>query len=470
MSSELNQTKPYTVSLKDSLAIDVTALSKCFHIYDLPRHRLQQLIFAPIFNKNLKLYKEFWALRDISFKIYRGETIGIIGKNGSGKSTLLQIICGTLTPTSGRVETNGRVAALLELGSGFNPEFTGRENIYLNGAVLGLSKEEIDQRFEAIVHFADIGDFIEQPVKSYSSGMSVRLAFAVAINADPEILVIDEALSVGDELFQRKCFSRIEQIKKNGATILFVSHSGGTVIELCDRAILIDSGQLLIDAAPKEVVGKYQKLLYASPQNREEIRNSILNGSIDSSKNKNSQNKKTEKLKLDEFHQNETFDASLVPSSTIAYEEKGACIEAPRIETLDGKKVNNIIRGKNYFYKYTVSFSEPAFLVRFGMLIKSLSGIELGGAISASKTSEGIPYVAAGQKIIVQFKFTCALNPGLYFLNAGVQGTRDGAETYLHRLLDVATFRVQPEENLLATSLVDFSCEPNFEISGVDNI
>jgi lipopolysaccharide transport system ATP-binding protein len=201
-----------------------------------------------------KYYREFWALKSVSFNVKRGSTVGIVGKNGSGKSTLLQLICGTLSQSNGEVETNGRIAALLELGSGFNPEFTGRENVYMNSAVLGLTKDEVDSRFQDIVDFADIGLFIEQPVKTYSSGMLVRLAFAVAINVDPEILIVDEALSVGDELFQRKCFARIEAIKNKGATILFVSHSGSTIVELCDSAILLDSGEVLASGAPKDIV------------------------------------------------------------------------------------------------------------------------------------------------------------------------------------------------------------------------
>ena len=263
----------------NDFAIRVQSLSKCFHIYDAPSDRLKQML-APrlqrIARQQPKQYfQEFWALKDINFEIKKGETVGIIGRNGSGKSTLLQIICGTLTPSNGSVQTNGRIAALLELGSGFNPEFSGRENVYMNAAVLGLSTCEIDARFNDIVAFADIGDFIGQPVKTYSSGMMVRLAFAVAINVDPDILIIDEALSVGDELFQRKCFSRIETIKNNGATILFVSHSGGIIVELCDRALLMDSGERLATGSPKEIISRYQKLLYAPSDKHKAIRDQI---------------------------------------------------------------------------------------------------------------------------------------------------------------------------------------------------
>jgi len=226
--------------MSSDIAIKVENLSKCYHIYDQPHDRLKQIVlprlggFVGLTPK--QYYQEFWALRDVSFEVKKGETVGIIGRNGSGKSTLLQMICGTLNPTSGSIQTQGRIAALLELGSGFNPEFTGRENVYMNGAVLGLSREEIDARFDAIAAFADIGQFIEQPVKTYSSGMMVRLAFAVIAHVDADILVIDEALAVGDAFFTQKCMRFLRAFMKTG-TVLFVSHDTGSVRNLCARAI-----------------------------------------------------------------------------------------------------------------------------------------------------------------------------------------------------------------------------------------
>lgn len=232
--------------MSSDIAILVSHLSKCYEIYDTPRDRLKQFVLPRVRHMVGKAHKqyfrEFWALKDVSFEIKKGETIGIIGRNGSGKSTLLQMICGTLTPTGGDVEVNGRVAALLELGSGFNPEFTGRENVYMNAAVLGLTNDEIDAQFDKIVAFADIGEFIEQPVKTYSSGMFVRLAFAVVVHVQPDILVVDEALSVGDIAFQNRCMQRIRQLKEAGASILFVSHDLSTVQILCDRVIWIKHG------------------------------------------------------------------------------------------------------------------------------------------------------------------------------------------------------------------------------------
>lgn len=233
--------------------IDVVGLSKCYQIYGRPQDRLLQMIYRG----RRQYYKEFWALRDISFTIKKGETVGIIGRNGSGKSTLLQLICGTLHPTAGTICTNGRIAALLELGSGFNPEFTGRENIYMNSSILGLKEAEIDERFDAIAAFADIGDFLEQPVKVYSSGMYVRLAFAVNIMSAPEIMIVDEALSVGDMAFQAKCMTALHRIQEQGATILFVSHDIGSVKSLCSRAIYLDHGCLKSVGSAGRVAEEY---------------------------------------------------------------------------------------------------------------------------------------------------------------------------------------------------------------------
>jgi len=242
------------------IAIRVQNLSKCYHIYDTPRDRLKQFV-APrlqrlIWQKPKQYFREFWALKNVSCEIKKGETVGIIGRNGSGKSTLLQMICGTLNPSSGSIQTNGRIAALLELGSGFNPEFSGRENVYMNAAVLGLSNKEIDDRFDDIIAFADIGDFIEQPVKTYSSGMAVRLAFAVIAHVDADILVVDEALSVGDAYFSQKCMRFLRNFMKTG-TVLFVTHDSGAIVNLCNKAIWLNHGQIAETGEPKEVVKHY---------------------------------------------------------------------------------------------------------------------------------------------------------------------------------------------------------------------
>ncbi len=266
----------------DDTAIRVEGLGKCYHIYETPRNRLKQFIFPRVARMtaplrriigcfpekgHIRYYKEFWALRGVSFEVRRGETVGIIGRNGSGKSTLLQLICGTLTPTAGTIHARGRTAALLELGSGFNPEFTGRENVYMNAAVLGLTQEEIDARFDDIAAFADIGDFIEQPVKNYSSGMYVRLAFAVIAHVDADILVIDEALAVGDAFFTQKCMRFLRNFMKTG-TVLFVSHDTTSVRSLCTRAVWIEKGEVQQEGSPKEVCESYLEAFYEAQQGK----------------------------------------------------------------------------------------------------------------------------------------------------------------------------------------------------------
>ena len=250
----------------DDIAISVQGVSKCYQIYDSPRDRLKQFVL-PRLQRFLgwpqkQYFREFWALENINFEVRKGEAVGIVGRNGSGKSTLLQIITGTLTPTAGNVSTNGRIAALLELGSGFNPDFTGRENVYLNGALLGLTSGQIDERFEAIALFADIGEHLEQPVKTYSSGMLVRLAFAVQVQVEPDILIVDEALAVGDALFQKRCFQRIEELISRGTTLLFVSHDQESVRTLTNRALLLKDGKSKAWGLSSEVVLEYRRLLH----------------------------------------------------------------------------------------------------------------------------------------------------------------------------------------------------------------
>jgi lipopolysaccharide transport system ATP-binding protein len=266
----------------NDIAIRVNNLSKRYEIYEAPRDRLKQFIL-PVLQRKLgrpskQYFRDFWALKDVSFEVKKGETIGIIGRNGCGKSTLLQMICGTLTPTNGTIQTNGRIAALLELGSGFNPEFTGRENVYMNAAVLGLSKLEIEERYDDIVAFADIGKHINQPVKTYSSGMYVRLAFAVAIHAMPDVFIVDEALSVGDIRFQTKCIRAIKKIKEQGCAILFVSHSAGQIEALCDRTIWLNEGIVKAEGTPSNLMRRYVN--YIMHDIDEEVADNTLTTSV----------------------------------------------------------------------------------------------------------------------------------------------------------------------------------------------
>lgn len=448
--------------MSSEVAIRVEKLFKSFPIYEKPHHRLMQMFAAA--DAKQHWYREFEALRDISLEIHKGETVGIVGRNGSGKSTLLQLICGTLTPSKGRVEVRGRIAALLELGSGFNPEFTGRENVYLNGTVLGLSHEEIAARFDAITSFADIGEFIDQPVKSYSSGMAVRLAFAVAINVTPDILVVDEALSVGDEAFQRKCFARIDEIRSGGATVLFVSHSAGTVMELCDRAVLLDHGELLLQGTPKYVLSRYHKLAYAPADKLGEVRRQLREGMFEvTPASTDAASTSPEEMG------GEYFDPCLKPQSTVRYEHRGATINNPHIETLDGTTVNVLNPDEEYVYTYRVSFQQAAVGVRLGMLIKTVSGLELGGGVTAAHGTSELA-VVVGQHVEARFRFRAALTSGVYFMNAGVSAHGVDGEVYMDRVIDAVMFRVMPEEGRLATGWVNFDMQPKLRLLECDAV
>ncbi|MBE9225960.1 ABC transporter ATP-binding protein [Phormidium sp. LEGE 05292] len=454
------------------IVISLQNVSKCFKRYARPVDRLKELLLP-----GRTQGQEFWALRNLNLEIPKGQTLGIVGRNGSGKSTLLQIIVGTLTPTKGQVHINGRVAALLELGSGFNPEFTGRQNVFFNGQLMGLSQQEIAEKFDEIAAFADIGDFIDHPVKTYSSGMFVRLAFAVATSVEPDILIVDEALSVGDEAFQRKCYSRIQSLRARGGTILFVSHSASAVIDICDAAILMDRGEKLLFHHPKFVLDKYHKLMYAPEDKittlREEIRELQHAVSYDSFKQHISvvENKTIVDATCESVPENvveteirEFLDPELVPENTISYVPRGAKIINPHITMLDGTVVNNLVGRKEYIYTYSVAFLKPAEQVRFGMLIKTVSGLELGGS-SFTASSQEIYQVEPETIVIIKFHFKCLLNPGVYFLNAGVTGLVDGHFTFLSRHIDAAMFRVQPEVDSYSTGIVDLMIKPSLTIN-----
>ena len=465
MSFDLSMTET-VISLKN--------VSKCFKRYQHPVDRLKEMVFP-----RKKLAQEFWALRDINLQILKGQTLGIVGRNGSGKSTLLQIIVGTLTPTTGEVEVKGRISALLELGSGFNPEFTGRQNVFFNAQLLGFNQKETERKFDQIAAFADIGDFIDQPVKTYSSGMFVRLAFAVATSVDPDILVVDEALSVGDEAFQRKCFARLQIIQERGGTILFVSHAASSVTQLCKSAILMDHGELLLTHTPKLVISKYQKMIYAKPDKAEELKAEIreLNKLVkqEAAPHQNSnlelKNRDVEKeeviSKPIEYY--EFYDPGMIPAETVRYPSRGAEIINPCITTLKGKQINHLIGRQEYIYTYSVVFFKSTSKVRFGMLIKTISGFELAGA-SLNAASQSVKHIEAGTTVSVNFRFKCLLNPGVYFLNAGVVGMVDHDITYLDRCVDVAMFRVQPCPESHSNGIVDLAIEPCLTILNTDFI
>ncbi|CDX41934.1 ABC transporter related protein [Mesorhizobium sp. SOD10] len=469
-------------------AIRARNVSKYYVMFERPEDRFKQMVVPRlerlIGRSPRRYFRDFAALSGVSFEIGRGETVGIIGRNGSGKSTLLQIICGTLQPTSGSVEVNGRIAALLELGAGFNPEFTGRENVFLNAAILGVPRKEMEWRFDDIARFADIGPFIDQPVKAYSSGMYVRLAFAVAINVDPDILVVDEALAVGDEAFQRKCFARIEDIKDKGGTILFVSHSAQTIVQLCTRAILIDCGEKILEGRPKTVVSQYQRLANASSASAAEIRAAIVALNTDVGSRPESGDVSFPKLdarggSLAELAAPtvgthvapaedgagsrggdglaDYFDVNLISKSAVWLEERGAKIRDVRITTLNGHVANILRLGKRYLFQYTVDFNADATNVGFGMNIRGVDGLSIAGIQSVKSQSQRLSRVKDGDTVDVSIEFSCYTLPGLYFFSSGVSGTVDGEQVEMHRVIDALMARTAQEADLIATGKIDLS-------------
>lgn len=483
----------------DDFSIRVEGLSKRYEIYAQPADRLKQMILPrlqqAVHRPARAWFSEFWALRDVNFEVRKGETVGIVGRNGSGKSTLLQMICGTLNPTLGKVTVSGRIAALLELGAGFDPEFTGRENVRLSGLLYGLSEQELNAHYDAILDFAEIGDFIDQPVKTYSSGMYVRLAFSVAINVSPDILVVDEALSVGDEAFQRKCFARIDQIRTGGATVLFVSHAAGVVSELCNRALLLDRGELLTEGSPKYVVARYQKLLYSPAAQNRSIRERIKAGRetdaipfeesggprapvADGAGTEHTDACKTTAPRgitttpaavktpgngFGKGADESFFEAGLVPKSTFRYDGNGASILDPHVETQDGRRVNVLQAQREYVYAYRIRFERTVKNVRCGMLIKAITGLELAGCIT-SWHGDNLPNAEAGSEVEVRFRFPCLFASGAYFLNAGVQGSIAGEHAYLDRWIDGAMFKVLHEPGRLATTTMDLDIKPEIRV------
>lgn len=394
------------------IAVSVENLSKCYQIYDQPRDRLKQFVLPKIQNltgqAQKKYFREFWALNDVSFEVKKGETVGIIGRNGSGKSTLLQMICGTLNPTSGSIKTKGRIAALLELGSGFNPEFTGKENVYLNGAVLGLSKEEIDQRFHKIEEFADIGEFLEQPVKTYSSGMMVRLAFAVIAHVDADILVVDEALAVGDAIFTQKCMRFIRKFKESG-TLLFVSHDMSSVLNLCERALWLDTGQNRKIGQSKEVSEAYLQYtlqeLYGQETELETIKKRK-----DSSSYSDELDRDNEKFALD-------YKTQLIPENNFNEANgwqtgAGEIVDASLKLADDGMVQGNVLTGGE-LVKMIIKAVAHQDMDRpiLGFLVRDRLGQDLFGENTLPFSERHPLSIKAGESIRAEFTFKLPMLP-----------------------------------------------------------
>ena len=399
-----------------------------YKLYDKPTDRFKEAMGIRLKGKK-QYYQEHYALRDVSIDVKRGETVGIIGTNGSGKSTILKIITGTLNPTAGNVTVNGRISALLELGAGFNMEYTGIENVYLNGTMMGFSRAEIDSRLDDILSFADIGDFVNQPVKTYSSGMFVRLAFAVAINIDPEILIVDEALSVGDVFFQVKCYHKFEEFKKMGKTILFVSHDLGSISKYCDRVVLLNKGQKIAEGRPKKIVDMYKQILV-----NQEAEHDIKQEGDTAQVMAASASGDTWKSQLD------------LNPNLLEYGERFAEIVDFALIDDQGNISNNIVKGTDFSIRMKVRFNRDLQDPIFAFTIKDLQGTEVTGTNTMYENVSSGP-VKAGEERIVTFTQNMNLQGRNYLLSLGCVGFSDNKFVVYHRLYDVCDIDVISDKN-----------------------
>ena len=411
--------------MNNDTAIKITNLTKIYKLYARNRDRLKDSLGL---SKNAA-YKEHYALKNVDMEVKTGESVGIIGVNGSGKSTILKIITGVLNATSGDVQINGRISALLELGAGFNMEYTGLENVYLNGTMMGFTEKEIDERLQDILDFADIGDFVHQPVKTYSSGMFVRLAFAVAINIDPEILIVDEALSVGDVFFQAKCYHKFEEFKKMGKTILFVSHDLTSIAKYCDRVILLNKGVKLAEGNPKDMVNMYKKLLVH--QLDEETLEDVSGKSAIGEKSESG------KAWKDNFEINPTITD---------YGEKQAEIVDFAIIDQYGAYSSIIEKGSVYKVKAKIHFHETVKNPIFTITIKNKQGTDITGTNTMFERIE-TGTVSAGEERIVTYEQQMNLQGGDYLLSLGCTGYVGDNFVVYHRLYDLVSFNVLSDKN-----------------------
>ena len=423
--------------MAEDIAISVNDVSKMYKLYDNPMDRLKESLGL----SKKKKYKEHFALDHVSFQVNKGETVGIIGTNGSGKSTILKIITGVLSPTGGNVTVNGRISALLELGAGFNMEYSGIENVYLNGSMIGFSREEIDAKLQSILDFADIGEFIHQPVKTYSSGMFVRLAFAVAINIDPEILIVDEALSVGDVFFQAKCYRKFEEFKEMGKTILFVSHDLSSIGKYCDRVVLLNKGEKLAEGGAKEMVNLYRRVLvnqYDDADLEEGAENAeagqdgqLTDGTAGENVSKKEHAGGGRAMK----------DSLNLNPKVLEYGSKLGEIVDFAIRDDTGMITNVIEKGKEFSVQMKVRFQADVNDPIFAFTLKDLKGTEITGTNTMYEHTPVKPQ-KAGDVREITFKQIMPLEAGEYMLCLGCTGYKDGDFTVFHRLYDVCNLTV----------------------------
>lgn len=420
------------------IAIRVTGVEKAYKLYDKPSDRLKEAMGL----SRKKKYREHYALKGVDLTIHKGETVGIIGTNGSGKSTILKIITGVLNPTAGQVEVDGRISALLELGAGFNMEYNGIENVYLQGTMIGFSKKEIDEKLPDILEFADIGEYVNQPVKTYSSGMFVRLAFAVAINIEPEILIVDEALSVGDVFFQAKCYHKFDEFKKRGKTIVFVSHDLSSISKYCDRVVLLNQGVKLGEGTPKEMIDAYKQVLVGQyPLPDEDGANMLSEESVVKAAKKAAGDGKTGETAGKEGQSGDPDHANIQNPELLEYGTRQAVIEEYFLEDDQGRKTSVILKGHTCTLHMKVRFDADIEAPIFAFTIKNIKGVEITGTNTMVEKAFLEP-VSKGSSKQITFTQRIDLQGGEYLLSLGVTGYEKEDFVVYHRLYDVLNVTV----------------------------
>lgn len=434
------------MSSTNEFAIQVEDVSKIYKLYDKPIDRLKESL--SLTHKNY--HRDFFALNHISFHVKKGETVGIIGTNGSGKSTILKIITGVLTPTTGTVRVSGVISALLELGAGFNNDYTGIENIYMNGTMMGFSKKEMNAKLHDILDFADIGDFVYQPVKTYSSGMFVRLAFALAINVEPEILIVDEALSVGDVFFQSKCYRRMEEIRKNGTTILMVTHDMGSVIKYCDRVVLLNKGEYVAEGEPGRMVDLYKKILANQMDALEEELSEMndFSGGMNEDQPAGSESVSEtgeSKARRHADHGRMMDKITINPNRTEYGNGKAEIYDLGMLDE-SGNVTNLLLKGEYFTIKEKIRFHDTIQAPIFTYTIKDKKGADLTGTNTMFEGADVKP-VKAGDEYEVCFRQKMNLQGGEYLLSMSCTGFEQGEHTVYHRLYDVANITVISNKN-----------------------
>ncbi len=435
-------------------AITVIDVTKLYRLYEKPFDRLKETL-SPT-HKNY--HRDFYALNGISFDVKKGQTVGIIGTNGSGKSTILKIITGVLTPTSGSLEVNGVISALLELGAGFNMDYTGIENIYMNGTMMGFSRKEMEEKLNDILEFADIGDFVYQPVKTYSSGMFVRLAFALAINVEPEILIVDEALSVGDVFFQAKCYRRMEEIRQNGTTILMVTHDMGAIIKYCDQVVVLNKGNFIAQGEPGKMVDLYKKILANQMDDLSLELAEIRSGELNDFSGEKAVSKKEAAKARQEGLMKEKLTVN--PNRTEYGDKKAEIVDFGLLDER-GNVTNLLLKGEYFSIKERIHFHDEIESPIFTYTIKDKRGADLTGTNTMYEASD-VKAVKNGDEYEVEFKQKMTLQGGEYLLSMSCTGFENGEHVVYHRLYDIVNITVISNKNTVG--VYDMEPEVSLEL------